>query len=455
MLSRITYVLAVAAIVLAGGFGMDALMSEPGSVTLDYDGRTYSLTVFWASVALVLIVFAAMIAVIVLRFAFALIRFLLGDESAFSRIFQRYRDRRGLKALAKAQTAVAAGDAKMATKKAKLAERLLGRPELTRITNARAAEMSGDKRRARKYYQAMMEDPESALVGTHGLIGHAIAEDNAERAMQLAKHAQEINPKDPATLSTLVTLQSQAFDWTGARATVVQQKKLGLIDKTNAEKQEAALVLAQAEDAEREGRDEDALSLSVEAARLDLANTGAVATAVRHLIADDSMRAANKLIVDAWKLAPSSDLAAAFAAMNPNESPAERRRRFSTLLDFHADNDEALFLRAELELADEDWAGARSAIERLGESELSARTCAIFAAIARGEGQSESIVRGWLARGLSAPRTGSTASAIGRAAMLPLLIDAQEATNGLGSPVEADEDVADTADEKQDAPASA
>ena len=46
-----------------------------------------------------------------------------------------------------------------------------------------------------------------------------------------------------------------------------------------------------------------------------------------------------------------------------------------------------------------------------------------MAAIARGEGEPDHVIRGWLARALGAPRNDATDSEISHAAMLPLLVE--------------------------------
>jgi HemY protein len=59
---------------------------------------------------------------------------------------------------------------------------------------------------------------------------------------------------------------------------------------------------------------------------------------------------------------------------------------------------------AELNLAAEDFPEARRSLGDLAESEPDTRVLAIAAAIERGEGASDAVVRGWLARALTAPR---------------------------------------------------
>ncbi|MEM6620958.1 MAG: heme biosynthesis HemY N-terminal domain-containing protein [Pseudomonadota bacterium] len=427
MLSRILFVLIVLGVVLSGSFALNFLANDPGTLTLDFAGRIYTLTLLEATVAVVLGILAVAIVLKLLMFAFQLLRWtFIGGEDPFGGFFMRRRERLGLDALSTAMVAMASGDAKTAQKKAKLAEQRLMRPQLTRLINAQVADMAGDTARAETYYKALMAEDSTAFVGAQGLLGHALAEGETDRALTLASHARDLAPKDQATLETLYTLQSQQFDWASARKTLTDQRRAGHIPKLEADKREAALALAQAEDAEEVGELEHARQLAVEAAKMDPSNVEATCKAVEFLISTGSKRAASKIVTDSWRVRPHPALAAAFASIEPDESPGERRRRFQTLFELRPEHDETRFLRAELALVAEDWKSARVAIEDLRETEPSARSCAVMAAIARGEGEPDQVVRAWLARALGAPRGDASDSEINHAAMLPFLVGLNE-----------------------------
>lgn len=426
MLGPLIYVLILLAVVLAGGFALNFLVRGDGHVVLNYADRVYEVTLFEAAILLVLLILAVMLALVVLRILWALFRFIAGDETAFSRFFAHSRQRRGLDALATAYTAMAAGDAKLARRKAETAEQKLMRPGLTRILNAQAAEMAGDDARARTYYRALLMEPQTAFVGARGLLKLAIKDGDSERALKLAEHARELKPKDPEVLETLYLLQSQSFDWAAARRTLAAQAKAGHLPPPEAHRREAALALAQSEDAQGLGDHEQARALAVEAARLDPANTTAVTTAARLLIDAGAKKQAAKVVTDAWRAQPRPQLAASFAAIEADEAPAARRRRFESLFAIHPEHPETHFLKAELALTDRDWAGAQAAIGELRETEPSARSCAIMAAIARGRGEPDHVVRAWLARALGAPRDEASEVFISPSAMLPLLVESDE-----------------------------
>jgi HemY protein len=409
-------------LVVAGIWVVMRLIELPGSVTIAIAGRE----VYFTPIAFAgLLVAALLVLWLLFRLAslvLAVVRFVFGDETAISRYFDRSRERRGLEAMARGMTALAAGDAKQASARALKAERLLQRPELTRLLNAQAHEAAGDSYRARAYYHALAEDPATAFVGVRGLLNQALAEDDNDRALKLAERAAELRPREASVLDTLYMLQSRKFDWAAARKTLDSQRRAGLLPKPEANRRDAMLALAQADDAEEAGEGEHARKLALEAARLDPDNSEATATAARLLVAAGSKRAAAKMLTGAWRRRPDSRLAAAFAAIEPEESAHERRLRFGKLLQANTGHPETRLLSAELALVTNDWAAARKAMEGLKQDEPTARSCAIWAAIARGEGRPEAEVRGWLAKALDAPRDEAVDGETSQAAMLTLLV---------------------------------
>jgi len=430
MLGSLIRLLVFLGLVVGGTWAVTELLALEGGVSITLAGQEIFLTPFAAVVALAATFFALYLGLRAIGLALAFIRFLTGDETALSRLFRRGREQRGLDALARGWTALAAGDAKLAAAKAEKAQRLLDRPDLTRLLNARAAELGGDTRRARRYYRALAQEPETAFVGVKGLLGLAMSAGESDRALKLAEHAFALKPDEPEVLETLYQLQSQAFDWKGARRTLAAQKKVGLIGRDEAARRDSTLALALAEDADQARAPEEARRLAIEAAKSDPTNVEAVVAAARHLAAADRKRDASREIVEAWRVNPDPRLAATFAEIEPDESLDRRRKRFARLFEANPAHRETRFLRAELALMASDWAGARTAMEDLGEPEYSARSCAIMAAIARGEGEPEAVVRGWLARALGASRADASDSELGHAAMLPLLIGEEAPDTG-------------------------
>lgn len=427
-------------LVVAGIWLVMRLIELPGHITITFSGYERVFTPIAAAAWLLAAFFALWLALKLFGLVVAVLRFLFGDETAISRYIDRSRERRGLEAMARGMAALAAGDAKQARAKAQKAERLLQRPELTRLLNAQAHEMAGYPDSARAYYHALAEDPATAFVGVRGLLNQALAEEDTERALKLAERAAELRPREASVLETLYMLQSRKFDWAAARKTLDAQRRAGLLPKPEANRRDAMLALAQADDAEEAGESDHARKLALDAARLDPDNAEAAATAARHLAAAGSKRAATKLLTGTWRRHPDPRIAAAYAALEPDESAHERRLRFAKLLQARPAHAETILLSAELALVTEDWAAARRAMEGLKEDEPTARSCAIWAAIARGEGRPEAEVRGWLARALDAPRGDAVDSETSHAAMLTLLVgdDAVEVAEEVKEPADSD-----------------
>jgi HemY protein len=73
-------------------------------------------------------------------------------------------------------------------------------------------------------------------------------------------------------------------------------------------------------------------------------------------------------------------------------------------LKLQPDHPETRMLHAELLIAAEDFPAARRALGTLVDATPGARVLTIMAAIERGEGSSDAVVRGWLTKALVAPR---------------------------------------------------
>ncbi|MSU91187.1 heme biosynthesis protein HemY [Rhodobacteraceae bacterium 2CG4] len=391
-----------AAAALAWGAGL--LMEAPGEVRIAFVGREYTLSPLGFVIALLLLLLAAWVVLKILGLLIAILRFLIGDQTAITRYFDRNRERRGFDALSQALIALAAGEGRRAQAKAQQAERLLNRPQLTRLLNAQAAEINGNTERAMAYYKDMLTDEQTKFVGVQGLLRQKLIEGDTDTALKLAEKAFALQPRHEGTLQTLFGLQAQARDWSGARRTLAAKVRASTLPRDVGKRREAVLSLADARAALADNEQAKAREAAYAANRLSPSFGPAAALAAElHAQAGDRRQAA-RIVKKAWTEAPHPDLAAAFAAIVPDETPAERRNRFEALLKIQPDHPETRMVAAELALADEDFPGARRALGDLAERRPTARSLALMAAIERGEGAPDTVVRGWLAKALDAPR---------------------------------------------------
>lgn len=404
MLWSIIKIVLFIALAVGLAFGAAWILETPGEVRIAFAGREFALAPIGALVALLVLLGVVYLLLKLVGLIVAVIRFLLGDETAVSRYFRRGRERRGYDALADGLVALAAGDARTASRKAQKAERLLDRPEVTRIVNAQAAELAGDRDRALDYYKAMLQNDRTRFVGIKGLMQKKLEAGDTDTALKLAQKAFALRPDNPGVLTTLFDLQSKQADWGGARETMNAAMHARLLPRDVGTRRDAVLSLADARAALAEGNEARGNEAAIQAQKLAPTLIPAAALAAQVHARQGSKRKAVKILTAAWGANPHPDLAAAFAAIEPAETPAERRARFATLTAANPDHPESRLLAAELALADEDFPAARKALGDLAEREPTTRSLALMAAIERGQGAPEAVVRGWLARALSASR---------------------------------------------------
>ncbi|WP_114964774.1 heme biosynthesis protein HemY [Alkalilacustris brevis] len=400
LLKIILFIAAVAALAL----GAERLLDSGDGLRIAVAGLEFTLGPLQTLVAVFLLLLTLWLILKLAGLTVAVLRFLNGDETAISRFFARNRERRGFQALVDGMMALASGEPTQAMTKVAKAEKLLGRPELTNLISAQAAEMQGDTRRAISYYKKLLDDKSTKFVGVRGLLRQKLAEGDTDKALKLAQKAFTLKPGHDETQQVLLDLQAQKRDWTGARETLLARKHSGALPKDIYRRRDAVLALQAADDFRNEGKPRHAGDAAIEANRLSPDLVPAAIAAARTWIERETPRKAAKILKNAWAAAPHPELAAAFAEIAPDEPPAERLKRFRPLLTALPDHPETRMLQAELLIAAEDFPAARRAMGTLTESHPVARVFTIMAAIERGEGSEDAVVRGWLTRALTAPR---------------------------------------------------
>ena len=408
MLTSLFKIVLFLMIVVAISFGATYLMDGDntiiGDLMITLGGVEYTLSAIEAVIVLTLLVVLIWVVLKLLSLLVATLRFINGDDTAISRYFNRSRERRGYRALSEGMMALASGDANAAITKAGQAERYLQQPILTNLLAAQAAEMAGNTTRAEQIYKELIKDPQTRFVGVRGIMKQRLATGDTDVALKLAQKAFELKPKHEEVQDVLLQLQAKSHDWQGARKTLGVKLKQGKIPRDVHKRREAVLALSQAADVIDEENSIEKREAAIEANRLSPDLVPAAAMAAREYIAQGKPKLAVRVIKKAWESQPHPDLAAAFSEIAPNETPQERLKRFAQLSKLNPYHIESRLMMAELNLAAEDFPEARRALGDIVENEPDARALTIMAAIERGEGSSDEVVRGWLTKALSAPR---------------------------------------------------
>lgn len=400
LLKIVLFVCIVAGLAL----GAAHLMELGAGLRLSVGTMEFTLGPLQSIIAILLLLVAAWIVLRLFGLIIAVFRFLNGDETAITRWFSRNRERKGFEALADGMMALASGEGRVAMTKAAKAEKYLGRPELTNLLSAQAAEMAGDTKKATEVYKRLLADERTRFVGVRGLMKQKLAEGDTEMALKLAQKAFALKPRHEETQDTLLRLQADTSDWEGARKTLAAKLKHGSLPRDVYRRRDAVLALSEAKDILDENATIEVREAAIEANRLSPDLIPAAAMAARALVAEGKHRNASRVLKKAWSVQPHPDLAAAFAEIEPGETPKARLKRFEALTKLSPENPETRMLLAELNIAAEDFPAARRALGQLAETDPTARSLTIMAAIERGEGAEDAVVKGWLARALTAPR---------------------------------------------------
>lgn len=404
MLLSLLKILLFFTVILAIALGAMQIAEHGSSLRLVYDGIEFTLGPVQLFIAVVLVAVLGWAALRLLGLIVATLRFIAGDETAINRYFARSRERRGHAALSESVLAIASGEGKLAQDKAAKAAKYLDKPHVTDVLIAQAAELTGDHSKAAATYRRLLEDDRTRFVAIRGLMRQKLDEGDTATALKLAQKAYALKPKHREVQDTLLQLQTTEGDWKGARAVLKDKRSQGQLPKDLVIRRDAVLALQEASEVLAHGNSISAREAAISANKASPDLIPAAALAARSYIAQNDSRNASRVLQKTWSVRPHPAIAAAYAEIVPDETPTQRLNRFEQLMRQNPDHEETRLLRAELLLAAEDFPGARRALGKLAQEHPTVRTLSIMAAVERGEGADDAVVRGWLARALTASR---------------------------------------------------
>jgi HemY protein len=404
MLWSLVKILAFVAVVVALTFGGAWLMDLTGGAVISVAGYEVTLSPLEMTIGFLVLVFLLWVVQKLFGFLFAVLRFINGDDNAIDRFFARNKERKGYEALTEGMMALASGEGQLALARATQADRYLDRPDLTNVMIAQAAELAGDRKKAEATYKLLLQDERTRFVGVRGLMKQKLEDGDTVTALRLAEKAFQMKPKHVETQDVLLRLQAESHDWAGARATLGAKLKTGTLPRDVHRRRDAVLALSQAADLIADESSIEKREATIEANKLSPDLIPAAAMAARSYIAAGNAKYASRVLTKAWSVMPHPDLAAAFAEIVPDETPRARLKRFEALTKLRPEHPETKMLLAELLIAAEDFPAARRALGDLPSTEPTARNLTLMAAITRGEGGDDAMVRGWLTKALTASR---------------------------------------------------
>lgn len=385
-------------IVLALGLGFAWLADRPGDMVVTFGGYRYQVSLMVAAVGVVAVVAATMI-------TWWLIRSIWNSPYAIARHFRVRRRDRGYQALSTGMIAAGAGDGVLARKKGKEAAKLISSDQepLIHLLEAQTALLEGDHDAARRKFEAMLDDPETRLLGLRGLYLEAgrLGDRNAARhyAGRAAAVAPQLNWATEATIEELAA-RSQ---WDGALELVAAQKSTKRIEPAVANRQRAVLLTAKA----TELMDTDpatAKTAALEANKLEPDFVPAALVAARVLLRNDDVRKASKLLEHVWRAAPHPEVADLYIHARPGDAVLDRLKRARKLQDMKKNNAESALAVARAALDAKDYRSARGEAEAAIRIDPREGAYLLLADIEEAETGDEGKVRQLLAKAVRSPR---------------------------------------------------
>jgi HemY protein len=382
--------------VVAAAIGLAWLADRPGTVTVEWLGYQVETSAFVATVTVIALV-------VLLMLLWALLRYLWTRPAVVAAYMRERRRQQGFEALSHGLLAIGVGDRAQAQRYAGIAGRNLPREPLTALLRAQAAQLKGDRAAARRAFEAMLDRPETELLGLRGLFLEASRSNDTNAARALVEQAVKRDPRLAWGVNALFDMQARAGDYQGALDTLAIARQNGHVEQSISVRRRAVLLTAEARDLEA-SQPGKALALTSEALRLAPSLVSAAEIAGRILASKGEARQASRVISRTWKLSPHPDLALVYAYAKPGEAPRDRLKRVKHLASFTPGDVEGAIAVANAAIEAHDWPEARAALAPYLEDRPSARICTLMARIELGEFGDKGREREWLARALRAPR---------------------------------------------------
>lgn len=318
-----------------------------------------------------------------------------------ARLNAERKRQQGYRALSQGMAAVAAGDAAEAGRQAKIANKMLKDPPLTLLLAAQTAQLNGDEDAARRYFTAMLERPETSFLGIRGLLTQAMKAGDRAEALTLARRAYEERPNTAWAVATLLDLYLEAGDWNHAQSLLQHAGKSRVLSDPVVRRRRAVIAAERA----RHEPPPAGLDAAREAVKLAPDLVPARTSLARLSAQTGRLKDAKKALEQGWVSHPHPELAAAYAAIMPQEEPIARYGRFEKLNELAPRHRESLLALGECALAAELWSEARKNLEFVAAAESerpSGRLARLMARLEEGPGGDAAAARRWLMTASSA-----------------------------------------------------
>ena len=294
--------------------------------------------------------------------------------------YGRMRSTNGLDAIEDALIAGEAGDGERARKRARRASELLGRPALSALVSAKAAEAAMDYDGAHQHYSTLLDDEKTKAAGLRGLARIAQAQGNFDQTIDMTSAAYHSQKAPSWAFDPLFRAQIAIQDWDGALETLALAEKRKHIDKSIARRRRAVLYAAKAAQLDAQDDSESARDMALKSHDIDPGFAPASALAARLLAHAGNTKKAASLLEKAWRQAPHPALSLAyfdlFSKDNSKTQAKTLAKHVKALIKANPEHRESHIIQAEQALARKEGLAALQALgPLLRDEDPSVRLC--------------------------------------------------------------------------------
>lgn len=380
------------------GLGFAWLADRPGDLVITFGGYQYQVTLMVAAVIVAAIVLAVML-------SWWLLKSIWYSPYTVSRYFRVRRRDRGYQALSTGMIAAGAGDAGLARRKKKEAMKLISADQepLIHLLDAQASLLEGDHEAARRKFEAMLEDPETRLLGLRGLYLEAERLGDRTAARHYAAKATEAAPQLEWASESTLEEKTEAGEWDEALRLVSAQKSTRQIEREAANRRKAVLLTAKAMatlDADPAG----AKTAALEANRLAPELVPAATTAAKALFRLADIRKGSRILETAWKKEPHPEIADVYVHARPGDSTHDRLTRAKKLQSLRQNHVESALAVARAALDAGEFKLARREAEAAARLDPREASWLLLADVEEAETGDQGKVRQLLGKAVRAPR---------------------------------------------------
>lgn len=237
--------------IACASFAVAILADNPGNVVMHWYGYEIETSVVFIILATVVFSIITILITLLIRKIF----------SAPAYFFNRRKVKNlqsGISEITYSVAALAASNIPAAEKHVRKVEKLIGQTPLTLLLSAQIAKSSGDEHKTQALLEQLLKYRETEYIATRTLSDNAVRQNNLPQALQLAKKAQEIEPKNGDSALAIINLQIRIKQWDEALSTLQKSS----VARNEKKRIKALIAISRGNVLLDEGYEEQALALA-------------------------------------------------------------------------------------------------------------------------------------------------------------------------------------------------